>query len=83
APALPFASLRQQQRNEIMQNFLRFVNQVSNLFCFGPPRQLRAAEPPGPPRNPCQPCLAAPRCVARGRIVRQPAGLGKRFLRTL
>lgn len=39
APALPFASLRcLQQRNEIMQSFLRFVNRFSNLFLLRPAR---------------------------------------------
>jgi hypothetical protein len=62
---LPFALLRQQQRNEIMQNFLRFVNQVSNLFCFGPLRQLRASNHPVNPATLVSPALQR-RVVLRG-----------------
>ena len=68
-----------QQRNEIMQSFLRFVNRFSNFFRCGQRCKLRCANLPGRPRNPCCVCFAALRCVARGRILRDAGPTGKRF----
>ncbi|SPA06129.1 conserved hypothetical protein [Cupriavidus taiwanensis] len=79
-PALPFSALRcLQQRNEIMQSFLRFVNRLQQSFLLPSAPQTSLRQPSGRPRNPCQCCLAAPRCVARGRIVSERGGVGKRF----
>ncbi|WP_211958617.1 hypothetical protein, partial [Cupriavidus numazuensis] len=64
-PALPFASLRQQQRNEIMQNFLRFVNWVSIFFCLGSSRQTPRFAPPNRPATLASPALQR-RVVLRG-----------------
>ncbi|WP_218017403.1 hypothetical protein, partial [Cupriavidus necator] len=55
-----------QQRNEIMQSFLRFVNRFSIFFRCGQRCKLRCANHPGRPRNPCCVCFAALRCVLRG-----------------
>ncbi|WP_232232448.1 hypothetical protein, partial [Cupriavidus sp. amp6] len=71
SPALPFSALRcLQQRNEIMQSFLRFVNRFSNLFLLQPARQLRRANPPGRPRNPCCVCLCSAALCCEGANIR-------------
>ncbi|MDR3384764.1 hypothetical protein, partial [Cupriavidus basilensis] len=44
---------------------------------------IRAANHPCQPRNPCPVCFAAVFRVARGRIIGDPLGLGKRFLEFL
>ena len=62
-----------------MQRFLRFVNRFSNLFLLRQRRALHVANLTGRPRNPCQCCFAAPRCVARGRILRDEWRAGKWF----
>ena len=72
-----------QQRNEIMQSFLRFVNRFSKLFLLRSALQTSLRQPPGRPRNPCQCCLAAPRCVARGRILMPGCLPCKRFRKEL
>ncbi|SOY62438.1 hypothetical protein CBM2589_A30070 [Cupriavidus taiwanensis] len=65
-----------------MQSFLRFVNRLQQSFLLPSALQTLLRRPPGRPRNPCQCCLAAPRCVARGRILRDRIGVGKGFLKT-
>ncbi|MCY1433445.1 hypothetical protein D9M71_494730 [compost metagenome] len=65
-PALPFSALRcLQQRNEIMQNYLRFVNRFSQLFLLQPARQLRRANLPVDPATLASAALQR-RVVLRG-----------------
>ena len=49
------------------------------FFCCGQRCQLRCANLAVDPCNPCCVCFAALRCVARGRILRDPEVLGKGF----
>ncbi|SOZ14337.1 conserved hypothetical protein [Cupriavidus taiwanensis] len=47
-PALPFSALRcLQQRNEIMQSFLRFVNRLQQSFLLPSALQTSLRQPPG------------------------------------
>ncbi|SOZ19758.1 hypothetical protein CBM2604_B50127 [Cupriavidus taiwanensis] len=64
-----------------MQSFLRFVNRLQQSFLLPSALQTLLRQPSGRPRNPCQCCLAAPRCVARGRIVSERGGVGKGYLK--
>ncbi|SOZ17698.1 hypothetical protein CBM2604_B10271 [Cupriavidus taiwanensis] len=63
-----------------MQSFLRFVNRLQQSFLLPSAPQTSLRQPSGRPRNPCQCCLAAPRCVARGRIISDRRGVGKGLL---
>ncbi len=81
-PALPFASLRCQQRERDYAALSSLRQPFQQLFLLRPARQLRCANPPGRPRNPCCVCFAALRCVARGRILSDRRGVGKGFLKT-
>jgi len=58
-----------QQRNKIMQSFLRFVNRFSNFFRCGRRCKLRCANLPVAPQPLLRLRCSAALCVARGRIV--------------
>ncbi|SPC19258.1 hypothetical protein CT19431_MP40041 [Cupriavidus taiwanensis] len=66
-PALPFSALRcLQQRNEIMQSFLRFVNRSQQSFLLPPAPPTALRQPSGRPRNPCRACLAGAALCCEG-----------------
>ena len=76
---LSAASFASQQRNEIMKNNLRFVNRSAKFFSLRSALQNRSADHPST-RNPCRCCVCSAVCVARGRILREPAQAGKGFV---
>ncbi|WP_207781289.1 hypothetical protein, partial [Cupriavidus alkaliphilus] len=55
-----------QQRNEIMQSFLRFVNRLQQSFLLPSALQTSLRQPPGRPRNPCCACLAGAALCCEG-----------------